>query len=1266
MGKHSSVDGFTEAWARRERVVEQFEAGWEREEQPAIEDYLRAADPERLEILTQLVHADLEWRLKRAEAVRVEAYLARYPELASTSAQVIALIETEYEMRRQREPELRQAEYHERFPAFREELAARLRDPSSERDTVPDAPAMQQTDAAARGGKFPVIPGFEVLQQLGRGGMGVVYKARQFKPNRLVALKMLVAGAHAPSQELQRFRIEAEAVARLQQPHIVQIHEVGEQNGQPYLVLEYVDGGSLAHKLKGTPLPFRRAAEITETLARAMHCAHQQGVVHRDLTPANVLLTADDTPKITDFGFAKLLAGSGAGPTQSEATFGTPSYMSPEQASGKSKTAGTPADVYGLGAILYEMLTGRPPFKAETPLLTVAQVVSEEPVPPRHLQSKVPRDLETICLTCLQKEPRKRYASSQDLADDLRRYLNHQSIRKRAAGPAGRLWRWCRRHPALAISSGLAAAALIAVAVVSTAFALYMRATLHDSQHRLATLAFDRGLDQGAKGEVGPGMHWFVRTLQLAPLGAHDLRRVARINLAGWRSRLTPLRAIVLQQAEITCVAFSRDGSLIATGSTDGTVRLWDAATGRSRVGPLRRHQGEAVAMAFNPDGTTLATGGNDGKAWLWDVVTGQPRFERPFHHKDRVSSVAFSPDGQMVVTGSHDWEVRLWEVASGQERYGSPLTHPEKVTAVAVSPDGTKVLTGCNDQRGRLWAVATGKQLDPRLEHLREVMAVAFSPNGEIVATGSADRTVQLWGTASGKPLGLVFPHPGEVTAVAFSPDGTTLLTGCTDNNARVWEVAFEKTWSVMAVREPISLLRHQGAVNALAFDSGGQNLLTASTDGFVRLWEALTARPLGLSLTNKMPAWAVAFSPDGLTAVIASEGFPECWEAATGRPLDLKGQPLGSLGQELGARAHQGTSWVLSKFGRFSNVPPSIHRGPIRAVVFSPDGRSLVTGGSDFTVRLRDRTRTTGQGGVLLAPPHRHYVEAIAFDGRTIVSGSFDHTGQVWDAATGRLRGRLPHDGPVVSVALSGDGRTIVTGSHDHTARLWNAITCEELPVSPFHHQSRVLAVAISPDGTKIATGTEDGSVHLWAMVSGKRLFEEPLHHGGPVLIVTFSPNGRRVLTASKDQTARLWDAATSTPLGPPLEHQHWVRRAVFSPDGSFVLTGSADGTARLWDTVTSKPCGPPIEHRHELLSAAFSPNGRVVLTGCRDRNACGRLTEVPMAVEGDTEQLLLWVQVLTGMELDDHEAFHALSADQWKQRKLRLAEIGGSTLR
>jgi tetratricopeptide (TPR) repeat protein len=423
------------------------------------------------------------WR--RGELVQAELILHRYPTLEADPDAALQVIYQEILLREERGELPQFEEYEARFP----HLAAQLRplfvvhrvlEARSRSWQSTPAPAGQDSVSESSGPacETPVVPGYEILGQLGRGGMGVVYRARQLHLNREVALKMIAAGAYADPAARDRFRAEAQAQAHLQHPHVVQIFEVGETAGCPYLALEFVAGGSLARKLAGIPQPTRASAQMVETLARAIHYAHERGVIHRDLKPANILLSggvvSDEwsgdapltthhsprtTPKITDFGLATWLEGE-TGLSSTGSVMGTPSYMAPEQARGHTKKVGPPTDVYALGAILYEMLTGRPPFLGETALDTLQQVRDQEPVPPRRLQPKIPRDLEAICLKCLDKEPDRRYPSASLLADDLRRFLHGQSTRARPMGPAARLSRWCRRQPVLA---GLAAALVVAL-----------------------------------------------------------------------------------------------------------------------------------------------------------------------------------------------------------------------------------------------------------------------------------------------------------------------------------------------------------------------------------------------------------------------------------------------------------------------------------------------------------------------------------------------------------------------------------------------------------------------------------------------------------------------------------------------------------------------------------------------------------------------------------------------------------------------------------
>jgi serine/threonine protein kinase/lipoprotein NlpI len=426
---------------------------------------------------------------------------------------LLDLIAAEWELRRRQGDATTLEEYLRRFPQVSDALRAALRTGNGLRPTAENSDQrMTLSESAARragdgtepfaqrlGG--PTISGYEILDEIGRGGMGVVYKARHRALKRLVALKMILAGPYAGPEQLARFRIEAEAAARLQHPNLVQIYEVGEQEGRPYLALEFVAGGSLDKKLNGTPMPAPRAAQLVEALARAIDAAHQAGIIHRDLKPANVLLTADGTPKITDFGLAKRLDES-AGETASGTVIGTPSYMAPEQARGQSKHIGPAADVYALGAILYELLTGRPPFKAASVLDTLAQVIDDEPVRPRQLQSKTPRDLETICLKCLQKEPHKRYPSAQALADDLGRFLRGEPIQARPTPTWQRGLNWARRRPA--------AAALLVVSVLAVVGAIvgaWVHAKTQDQlnqllQRELEQRAIERRQREQSRAEV--------------------------------------------------------------------------------------------------------------------------------------------------------------------------------------------------------------------------------------------------------------------------------------------------------------------------------------------------------------------------------------------------------------------------------------------------------------------------------------------------------------------------------------------------------------------------------------------------------------------------------------------------------------------------------------------------------------------------------------------------------------------------------------------
>jgi tetratricopeptide (TPR) repeat protein/tRNA A-37 threonylcarbamoyl transferase component Bud32 len=438
-------------------------------------------DPDRPMLALLMAYQRRDWR--RGERTPVEDYLAQQPQMQGDAQAILDLIYHEIVLRQEAGESPQLEEYQRRFPKLAAELELQFdlekaiaHEPTAtgrDHPTIMDDSGPPPARAAA-----PVLPGYQILGELGRGGMGVVYKARQLRLNRIVALKMILAGDYAPPEAVVRFMAEAESIARLHHPHIVQIFAYGDHDRRPYFEMEYVDGGSLADRLGGRPWPLRDAARLVETLARAIHAAHRLGVVHRDLKPANILLTNDGIPKIADFGLAKCL-DTETGLTRTEWIVGSPSYMAPEQAGEGGRPIGPTADLYSLGAILYSLITGRPPFQAATVLETLEQVRSVSPIAPARLRPGLPRDLATICLKCLEKDPLRRYGSAAELAEDLRRFEAGETIRARPAGAHERLWRWCRREPAVASMALALLAGLVGVATQWRRAELHLKDALH-------------------------------------------------------------------------------------------------------------------------------------------------------------------------------------------------------------------------------------------------------------------------------------------------------------------------------------------------------------------------------------------------------------------------------------------------------------------------------------------------------------------------------------------------------------------------------------------------------------------------------------------------------------------------------------------------------------------------------------------------------------------------------------------------------------------
>jgi eukaryotic-like serine/threonine-protein kinase len=1001
---------------------------------------------------------------------------------------------------------------------------------------------------------------------------------------------------------------------------------------------------------------WQSVAMIGVQVADALEHAHRQGIQHRDIKPSNLILDTTGTVWVTDFGLAK--ANDQLNLTHTGDVLGTLRYMPPEAFDGKTDAR---SDVYSLGLTLYELLAFRPAFdqKERNPL--IKQVTTSEPARLDRLNRDVPRDLVTIVHKAIERGPAHRYATASDLAADLQRFLDDEPIHARRQTLLEHSVRWARQHKPLAASLLTLALVLVTVAVGSTIAAMkYQRvaqeksqlaeqaielagqreeqrqraeASRQEHQRVSAGLMMERGISFCEQEQLGRGLLWLARGLELVPPEDVALEQSFRTLLGGWGRRLPTQRVILQFRASVESAAVSPDGQTVLVGCADGTAWIWQMDSeavlspkgelvlspvlGEPRPLPVG-HRGPVRHVAFSPDGRTIVTGSRDGTIEL--RTTEGKAVGQPLRHQGPVRHLLFSPDGKTLASASNDHTARLWNVVSATPAC-EPLRHKAEVRTLAFSPDGARLITG-GDDAARLWHVASGQPVGDVLPHQASVRAVAFSPDGLMVLTAGNDCTARLWDACTGRAKGATVRLSEPIAAVAFTPDGKRFVTACEDHNLHIWHTA-----TLQAARAPLA---HKDEVMAVSFSPDGCTLLTGCADRTARLWDVASGRPLGDPMRNHGSLHVVAFSPDARWVITAGHDHTvRLWETPAGnRPF----RRLETMGKA------------------------------VLAVAFSPDGQTLFVGSEQGQHHDRVSGRLLG---VVSQPGHVIGAAAYSPDSKTIATGSFDSTARLWDVKTGQPRGEpLQHlqSSWVLGVAFSPDGQTLLTGSGNYDTKsrrgdgqLWDVAT-GQLRCRLLGHKREVTAVAFRPDGKSVATASRDGTVRFWESATGRPTGRE-LRLRDWVVALAYSPDGRKIVTGARDLTARVWDEATREQILASLEHPKEVNAVAFSPDGRLILTGCADGAARLWDALTGRLVDAPLWHEAPVLTVAFSPDGGSILTGTQDGFAY--LTAAPIFWTGSPRATRHWVRVNANQKLDPSGDSRPLELTEWQQEVRQLVE-------
>lgn len=1022
---------------------------------------------------------------------------------------------------------------------------------------------------------------FDLLDEIGSGGSGRVWRARQRDLGREVALKTLRLGGSEHAAGQQRLRREAQVVSRLRHPGIVALHEVGECEGEPFLVMELVRGESLAHRLRRGPLAPRRAAFLVRELADAVAHAHRHQIIHRDLKPSNVLLDADrgDAPRLTDFGIARLLEDPQALTATGEG-LGTASYLAPEQASLNRTRQGPGTDIYGLGAVLFHSLTGRAPFVGETSAAVIRAVIEEEPPAPRSLNPTIPRDLETVCLRCLEKDPRRRYLTVEELRADLGRFLANEAVHARPVGPLGRAWRWCRRRPELTVALGAALGLLLALGVVQERSQRQLSRTVTQLELQRAGTLF-------REGQVAEGMAQLASTARRDPgalvVGA---RLWSALHHRPW---IRPLGVLNEGTNPVARLGTDPAGDWVVWSPVEGQLEVRRATTWEV-LGERRRFPAYPLQAGVLAEAELAYALGANGILSFWEPRSG--REVRVPAEGQAVVAVSVAEAAPRVAAAVESGEIVLFRPGS-QETAGSRLKHGPGLRGVHLAGTGDRLVSWGREGDWVLWDVEARQRLtEGRVPSPFSVEVAQLSPRGQWLVIAASDGHLGLHDARQGRWVG-EYRVEGRPTGVAFAANLDRVFTA--DIGGTIQLLAITNGWQALARWSSPSV------VAALHREAQGDRVVGCTVQGQWRLWDLAAARPASEWFAHGHGTRGAAFLRGGELLTLSRENELRRWQLAPVRPFEECAISAPGFWNDYAAQ-------------RISFA------GPQRFVVAARGPQALVV----ETASAGLRTKAILDRGMNL-------IERVAVRGEQILGWSPLHPGaEVWDLESGGSpRWRLDSLGEHVSAAAwmaAGTGVLLATAGGDvlrHELRegskpqTLERPTFRELPpeVNPDGsladntlrrgESHRFSQLSASPNGEWLAAVGTDHAVHRWSLGNG-RLAGPALPFRYIVTWVDWSPDSQAFAVASWAYNAQVFSARTGEALGPPLTHKDGVSHVEFSPDGTRVVTASLDGTARLWNWRTGEPIGQPLAHDADVGMASFSPDQRWVLTSSMDGTA------------------------------------------------------------